>query len=479
MAYVCLGRCEELKDIYILGDFDVKGIHCHPDALTETIRLEKMFDDNLVKLDENRQQHWKISYLNVRALLGHQWDVRCDNYVLDSDIFCLAETHIEPGVEIKFGGFKEHLLSFGQGKGIAAFTKMDILSKPNFDQTEKSSAMLIKTDTFDIIFLYLSKQFDEAHLLSVLENWLESKMPTVVMGDVNWDFRNNSGMKKFMQRKNFKQLIDRPTFLQGTLIDHVYVNSEMIELNVHTEQNAAYYSDHDIITLFIPKSGFKKKDFRGENHEQIESNDVCFTGNVPPTHVPYSTLNKQTVNDKSHSMNNQKFPKKAAKRKSMKRNDFFNNKKKINDSNQISQVGHIEESQKLNLVEGEVFASLRLQQLGMIVSPTQPDTPGDGNCFIHAILDQLKYDNLLKDMKYDVINFRKEVVHSLVDHIINGNHEWFADPEEGSPEKWMEKYEKDEVVIDNYFIYLCALKIRRRIILYPVFESEVFTLFEV
>ena len=47
--------------------------------------------------------------------------------------------------------------------------------------------------------------------------------------------------------------IQKPTFDKGTLIDHIYVNQALIDLGVFTEQEAAYYTDHDIVTLFIAK----------------------------------------------------------------------------------------------------------------------------------------------------------------------------------------------------------------------------------
>ena len=40
MAYVSLGRTELLKDIYIKGKVDPKGIHASPKALEETWRLQ-------------------------------------------------------------------------------------------------------------------------------------------------------------------------------------------------------------------------------------------------------------------------------------------------------------------------------------------------------------------------------------------------------------------------------------------------------
>ena len=56
-----------------------------------------------------------------------------------------------------------------------------------------------------------------------------------------------------MTFRGFHQLIRQPTFTSGSVIDHIYVNDAMQALNISTETDAAYYSNHDIISLYIPK----------------------------------------------------------------------------------------------------------------------------------------------------------------------------------------------------------------------------------
>ena len=70
LAYVTLGRSEELKDIYIKGTLLREGIHASPDALEETNRLQSIFDEKVNKLHEQAKTFWQITYLNVRSLLG-------------------------------------------------------------------------------------------------------------------------------------------------------------------------------------------------------------------------------------------------------------------------------------------------------------------------------------------------------------------------------------------------------------------------
>ena len=46
--------------------------------------------------------------------------------------------------------------------------------------------------------------------------------------------------------------------------------------------------------------------------------------------------------------------------------------------------------QKMSYTATHPYRDQRLQNAGFIVSPTQPDTLGDGNCLVHAIKDQLR-----------------------------------------------------------------------------------------
>ena len=58
-----------------------------------------------------------------------------------------------------------------------------------------------------------------------------------------WNIENNG----------FVQMIKKPTHDSGTLIDHIYVNKHLFERKLELQQNYVYFSDHDIITLFVEK----------------------------------------------------------------------------------------------------------------------------------------------------------------------------------------------------------------------------------
>ena len=85
--------------------------------------------------------------------------------------------------------------------------------------------------------------------------WTEENVSTAIIGDVN---ENQSKLKLHpfankMTSMGFEQQIKEPTCQTGSLIDHIYVNEAMKKHNIFTQIDAAYYSDHDMISLLIPK----------------------------------------------------------------------------------------------------------------------------------------------------------------------------------------------------------------------------------
>ena len=253
MAYVMLGRSSRLQDIYIRGELDLTQIFCDEDALEESQKLEKIFDQKEVEMMESRSKKWKISYLNVRSLIAHQEDVQKDNFLIDSDILGLGETHLKSEETLYLDGFQGSFANFGKGKGVAGFSKMGLIAQPEIMSSISASAILLKTSYFNIIFLYLSRDYNKQSVFHLLDNWIQLGTPTAVMGDINEDALENSMFQNFMRSKEFYQMVDKPTRTSGKLLDHIYVNDALDEIGFTTQVDSCYYSDHDIVTLYVSK----------------------------------------------------------------------------------------------------------------------------------------------------------------------------------------------------------------------------------
>ena len=130
---------------------------------------------------------------------------------------------------------------------------MDLLAQPEIMSSISASAILIRTINFNIIFLYLSNDYNKQNVFNLLDNWIQVQTPTAVMGDINEDALENSMFQNFMRSKEFYQMVDKPTRTSGKLLDHIYVNDALDEIGFTTQVDSCYYSDHDIVTLYVSK----------------------------------------------------------------------------------------------------------------------------------------------------------------------------------------------------------------------------------
>lgn len=130
---------------------------------------------------------------------------------------------------------------------------------------------------------------------------------------------------------------------------------------------------------------------------------------------------------------------------------------------------------KISLNEGQYFAMDRLEKTNFELSISQPETPADGSCFIHALIDQMSYDPLWKNVKFDILRLRAKVILSLDNLILKGKLVWAdCDPtgELGSKEIWANNMKDSATFADHIFIYLAAEYLSREFIIIPVFPPQ-------
>ena len=116
----------------------------------------------------------------------------------------------------------------------------------------------------------------------------------------------------------------------------------------------------------------------------------------------------------------------------------------------------------MNLQEGFPIAKETLKRHNFEMSPSQPQTKGDGNCFCHAVTDQMTYDENLKKMRWDEHKARAHVIASA-DMIIYGKGlEW---PGEYSLDDWKATMARDGTYVDQTFLQITAELLCRKIVL--------------
>ena len=259
-----LGRSQQLEDVYIIEKphkFDPSHIRMSPEAFKETMRIHKEFEAIKAEKAIFFKEHFTICFLNVNRLKPHLQHIMNDQAIENADVFAFGETWMQPEDTLNLREFESIQVNLGNGKGIAAIIKNSILSLFRdsdisclTDTSKQFSAILIRTSNVDLIFLYLSQGFEWKELQSLLNHWISEEKCVAILGDMNIDFlTSNHKFLKYMSRKGFKQLIEKPTHERGNLIDHIYVNRNLLDKGPIHSQRGVYFSDHDIITLHIPK----------------------------------------------------------------------------------------------------------------------------------------------------------------------------------------------------------------------------------
>ena len=253
MSYVMLGRTQVLDDIFIVGEVDFNGIQCSTAALEESKRLLSIFQANQNKDKDFGTENWMISYLNVRSLKGHIQDILKDNWIMSSDVMNFGETWLEESEAVEIDGLQASYVNSGKGKGLASYSRMALMSQPVEFKSNTFSAISISTQHFDILSMYVSQNQNLKDLCEEIQYCIQENQPMVILGDMNMGENSNNYFQKFLRSKGFKQMIVEPTFDGGSIIDHIYVNEELQKVGCSVDRKSVYYSDHDIISLFVRK----------------------------------------------------------------------------------------------------------------------------------------------------------------------------------------------------------------------------------
>ena len=85
-----------------------------------------------------------------------------------------------------------------------------------------------------------------------LRELIVTNKKTLILGDFNFNALNpeQSFILSELENWNFRQIIQKPTHIQGGLIDHCYISNLPI-CCISLSQRSVYYTDHDIIEVKI------------------------------------------------------------------------------------------------------------------------------------------------------------------------------------------------------------------------------------
>lgn len=126
---------------------------------------------------------------------------------------------------------------------------------PNINAVEfqvSSNNKLQQNVTF--LLVYRKNDSDISVFINGLNYLLRTRTIDIVLGDLNINYFSCKEVKpltSMMDSLNYVQIVKRPTFLYGSLLDHVYVQHAKEDI-IHSSVISVYYSDHDAIRITIP-----------------------------------------------------------------------------------------------------------------------------------------------------------------------------------------------------------------------------------
>ena len=251
MGYVMMSRVSKIENLYLSQNFDLDKVRCIKKALKEKERLDEVFAQHVTK-------EYDLTFMNIRSLRAHHEDLLCDPIVANSKVVCLAETWIHPNEDTssldELPLSKKAIFSnYGRGKGCCLYYN-DGQSFQNVKNLSSESFQMIGgllNNIVQVYVLYISKEARMDSIVQILKDWMMPG-PKLVIGDFNFEASEKNMLSNFLFSQGLKQIVNRPTHIDGRIIDHCYISS-MWNHSVKIEYLYPYYTDHMALCLnFLP-----------------------------------------------------------------------------------------------------------------------------------------------------------------------------------------------------------------------------------
>lgn len=253
-AYVALSRVKTLNGLY-LSKFDKAKVKTSNQVKDEMSRLLKSQQIQSPFQEYLQAQGFKIVMLNARSASLHFQDISNHPVLQAADIICLSETHYQKNCEHSYQipNFQLVLLPYC-GKegphGLAIYTRSDVSSfNCSFKNLIENLEVNLAVPSINIQLLYRSPSGKTSDFISNLNSIVNfQSTPDIVLGDFNMDIttRPYKDLQSIMAEKNYKQIIDVPTYFTGSTLDLVFVPDNR---NYKVDVFSTYFSDHKILAI--------------------------------------------------------------------------------------------------------------------------------------------------------------------------------------------------------------------------------------
>jgi len=262
-AYVAFSRVTSLEGLHI-NNYCIAQIKVETEIHKEMeIMREQCVEPLPQPLLLSSLCDLKVGHLNIHGLFVGNID-KADDMQMDSvfqclDVLCLSETHLAPTNTLpnnfwdNFQVFRLDRDCRGGGVLIGVKKEMEVtalnLPATSLEIVGVEISIPQKQKTIGVFCCYLPPLLNKSHAAEELKVVISSFTTNmcVVTGDMNEDLLGGgtSQVQKIMGSLGLTQHIRHPTCIHGSLLDHLYSNSND---DVQAEVSEIYFSDHDLVS---------------------------------------------------------------------------------------------------------------------------------------------------------------------------------------------------------------------------------------
>ena len=267
-TYVALSRATSIQGLYVLGKLEHKHIKADPRVIEEYERLQ-----NTSLLEENDsfevQEHdpvIPIVLLNIRSLPKHSSDIKFDKKTFNCDMLLFTETQLR--TSDLDNDIQDHLHPFilNRQDSHDRYSRLAFCTKTTVNISEKEYFPVINGLMFTTVFtgrgncemrfllLYRKQASNVQDFVNDLNHIVNWYTIDVILGDFNinyFDEKESQYLKNILENTlGYQQIVSKPTFLSGSLLDHVYIKPHKFK-SVDNSVIGVYYSDHDAVKILF------------------------------------------------------------------------------------------------------------------------------------------------------------------------------------------------------------------------------------
>lgn len=268
--YVALSRSTSLQGLHILGEINNNHVKADPRVHLEYDRLRSI----CVKLEKEILVNEKrvvtnsvvqLCLLNIRFIRKHCCDIRDDVNLSKSDILALTETQLLPrdddcDIRDELTPFTLYRHDHESDK----FSSLAVCIKKNIRivcQEQFPSLNALKFEFFcdnkevkrniSFLLIYRKNCSKIQQFVNGLNYLLRAHTVDILLGDFNINYFNSKDREPLtllMESLHYVQIVKEPTFISGSLIDHVYIR-DTHQSRIHSTVVSVYCSDHDAVRI--------------------------------------------------------------------------------------------------------------------------------------------------------------------------------------------------------------------------------------